>query len=79
MEKQQKLVIREQSMPSAARVKDMQDDLDFKARELETSGTTQQRLDLELSRREQELLKIETLDTKGRRRRTDMTFFVKNM
>merc|ERR1740138_857668 len=43
---------------------DLQDDLDFKSRQLQNAETTQQRLELDLAKREGELEKIESLDTK---------------
>lgn len=45
-------------------LRDMEDELDFKNRQLQNSETTQNRLEGELSKREGELEKIESLDVK---------------
>jgi len=51
-------------MSPDAHFSELQDDLDFKSRQLHNAETTQQRLELDLSKREGELEKIESLDTK---------------
>merc|ERR1719198_258439 len=43
---------------------DMQDDLEFKTKQLQNSETTQNRLEAELAKRQGELEKIESLDVK---------------
>eukprot|EP00439_Symbiodinium_sp_Y106_P077436 s1218_g16.t1 len=45
-------------------LRDMEDELDFKSRQLQNSETTQSRLEGELAKREGELEKIESLDVK---------------
>jgi len=45
-------------------MKDMEDELDFKSKQLQNSETTQNRLEGELSKRQNELEKIQDLDTK---------------
>uniref|UniRef100_A0A7S4RMS9 Intraflagellar transport protein 74 homolog n=1 Tax=Alexandrium monilatum TaxID=311494 RepID=A0A7S4RMS9_9DINO len=45
-------------------LRDMEDELDFKSRQLQNSETTQNRLEAELAKREGELEKIESLDVK---------------
>jgi len=45
-------------------LRDMEDELDFKNRQLQNSETTQNRLEAELAKREGELEKIENLDVK---------------
>ncbi|CAK0846453.1 unnamed protein product [Prorocentrum cordatum] len=47
-----------------AHFSDLQDDLDFKSRQLQNAENTQSRLELDLAKRESELEKIETLDVK---------------
>mmetsp|Transcript_44480 Transcript_44480/g.127374 ORF Transcript_44480/g.127374 Transcript_44480/m.127374 type:complete len:398 (-) Transcript_44480:58-1251(-) len=47
-----------------AHFSDLQDDLDFKNRQLQNAETTQQRLEADLAKREGELEKIESLDVK---------------
>jgi len=51
-------------MTPEAHLRDMEDELDFKSRQLQNSETTQNRLEGELAKREGELIKIESLDTK---------------
>jgi len=51
-------------MSPDAHFSDLQDDLDFKSRQLQNAETTQQRLEADLAKREGELEKIESLDTK---------------
>merc|ERR1719510_477709 len=48
----------------AGHLRDMEDELDFKSRQLQNSETTQNRLEAELTKREGELEKIESLDVK---------------
>ncbi|CAE8584384.1 unnamed protein product [Polarella glacialis] len=45
-------------------LRDMEDELDFKSKQLQNSETTQNRLEGELAKREGELEKIESLDAK---------------
>merc|ERR1740121_2897548 len=45
-------------------LRDMEDELDFKSRQLQNSESTQNRLEAELNKRQGELEKIESLDTK---------------
>jgi intraflagellar transport protein 74 len=45
-------------------LRDMEDELDFKSRQLQNSENTQNRLEAELTKRQGELEKIESLDTK---------------
>mmetsp|Transcript_105919 Transcript_105919/g.210561 ORF Transcript_105919/g.210561 Transcript_105919/m.210561 type:complete len:626 (-) Transcript_105919:259-2136(-) len=45
-------------------LRDMEDELDFKSKQLQNSETTQNRLEAELTKREGELEKIESLDVK---------------
>merc|ERR1740121_3139497 len=45
-------------------LRDMEDELDFKSRQLQNSESTQNRLEAELVKRQGELEKIESLDTK---------------
>jgi len=47
-----------------AHLRDMEDELDFKSKQLQNSETTQNRLEGELAKREGELEKIESLDVK---------------
>jgi len=47
-----------------AHLRDMEDELDFKSRQLQNSETTQNRLQAEMNKREGELEKIESLDVK---------------
>jgi len=51
-------------MSPDAHFSDLQDDLDFKSRQLQNAETTQQRLEADLAKREGELEKIESLDVK---------------
>eukprot|EP00947_MAST-08B_sp_MAST-8B-sp1_P001371 g1371.t1 len=55
---------REYSMPDRDTVNDMREDLTFKERQMESSKSTQARLEAELAKRNQELEKINTLDSK---------------
>merc|ERR550532_3060727 len=45
-------------------LREVEDELDFKSKQLQNSETTQNRLEAELSKRQGELEKIESLDTK---------------
>merc|ERR1719453_2543147 len=45
-------------------LRDMEDELDFKSKQLQNSETTQNRLEGELAKRQGELEKIESLDVK---------------
>jgi intraflagellar transport protein 74 len=51
-------------MSPDAHFSDLQEDLDFKSRQLHNAETTQQRLEADLTKREGELEKIESLDVK---------------
>lgn len=55
---------RENNMPSEGRVNEMREDLSFKERQLESSQSTKARLEQELTKRNSELDKINTLDDK---------------
>lgn len=55
---------RETSMPSRDAAHEMKEDLDDKAKELKAAQTTQERLREELTLRQTELEKINSLDTK---------------
>jgi len=55
---------RKNNMPTKESVKAMRDDLSFKKRQVDASQSTQQRLQQELAKRNQELEKIDGLDTK---------------
>mmetsp|Transcript_44047 Transcript_44047/g.121917 ORF Transcript_44047/g.121917 Transcript_44047/m.121917 type:complete len:618 (-) Transcript_44047:72-1925(-) len=51
-------------MSPESHLRDMEDELDFKSKQLQNSETTQNRLEAELAKREGELDKIESLDAK---------------
>uniref|UniRef100_A0A7S1Q1B7 Intraflagellar transport protein 74 homolog n=1 Tax=Alexandrium catenella TaxID=2925 RepID=A0A7S1Q1B7_ALECA len=53
-----------QDVTPESHLRDMEDELDFKSKQLHNSETTQNRLEAELSKREGELEKIESLDVK---------------
>lgn len=53
-----------QDVTPEGQLRDMEDELDFKSKQLQNSETTQHRLEGELSKRESELEKIESLDVK---------------
>jgi len=55
---------RQNNMPTQESVKAMREDLSFKKRQVDASQSTQQRLQQELAKRNQELEKIDGLDTK---------------
>jgi len=55
---------RQHHLPSRAHHKEMQEDLSFKERAIESSASTQARLEGELAKRRAELDKINTLDSK---------------
>jgi len=52
------------TMTPEGQMRDMEDELDFKAKQLQNSETTQNRLEGELAKRQGELEKIESLDVK---------------
>mmetsp|Transcript_111130 Transcript_111130/g.248315 ORF Transcript_111130/g.248315 Transcript_111130/m.248315 type:complete len:458 (+) Transcript_111130:90-1463(+) len=54
----------EQNTSPEGHLRDMEDELDFKSRQLQNSENTQNRLEAELTKRQGELEKIESLDTK---------------
>jgi len=59
-----KVISRERNMPEAKAVRDLEDQLEFKGKELANSEITQVRLKAELERRSGELEKINSLDNK---------------
>mmetsp|Transcript_8457 Transcript_8457/g.21629 ORF Transcript_8457/g.21629 Transcript_8457/m.21629 type:complete len:247 (+) Transcript_8457:134-874(+) len=52
------------SVAPDSHMRDVEDELDFKSKQLQNSETTQNRLEAELQKRQGELEKIESLDTK---------------
>merc|ERR1740121_1892536 len=52
------------SISPEGHLRDVEDELDFKSKQLQNSETTQNRLEAELNKRQGELEKIESLDTK---------------
>ena len=70
---------REHNLPDKNTVQDMREDLTFKERQMETSKTTQDRLEAELSKRNQELEKINTLDSKITVELSSLTTKMKSM
>merc|ERR1719453_621919 len=53
-----------QGVSPEAHYRDMEDELEFKNKQLQNSETTQNRLEAELAKRQGELEKIESLDVK---------------
>jgi len=64
LERIAKNIGRENHLPSADRVRDMEDELEFKSNQLKASETTASRLQAELDKRSGELQKINSLDNK---------------
>jgi intraflagellar transport protein 74 len=59
-----KMISREKNMPGQSAVREMEDELDFKGKQLKNSEITAVRLQSELDRRQGELEKINSLDNK---------------
>merc|ERR1719502_1862226 len=53
-----------QGVTPEGHLRDMEEELDFKSKQLQNSETTQNRLEAELAKRQGELEKIESLDVK---------------
>merc|ERR1719247_820996 len=53
-----------QGISPEGHLRDMEDELEFKSKQLQNSETTQNRLEAELAKRQGELEKIESLDVK---------------
>lgn len=64
LEHMSKDITRQDAMPSAERAVAMKEDLSFKEKSLQSSKTTQERLESELQKRQKELEKIDQLDKK---------------